>query len=96
MSKIALVVEFQVKPEKRQAFEALMRQHSAGTLQDEEGCLQFDVLVPKKDDGRVLLYEVYRDDAALQEHMNSARLAKTRGSYDDMIDGRSITMCTVG
>src|SRR3546814_7608356 len=73
MSKIALVVEFQLKPEKRQAFEVLWRQYSAGTLQDEEGCLQLDVLVPKKDDDRVLLYEVYRDDAALPAHMRSAQ-----------------------
>ena len=63
MTKIALVVEFQVKSEHRAEFITLMRDHAAGTLADEEGCLQFDLLLPNEN-GRVFLYEVYRDEAA--------------------------------
>ncbi|MDH3598232.1 MAG: antibiotic biosynthesis monooxygenase, partial [Candidatus Tectomicrobia bacterium] len=63
---------------------------------DEEGCLQFDVLVPKEGGSRVFLYEVYRDDAAFEIHGNSARLANTRSRYADMIENRTINLCTVG
>ncbi len=95
MSRIALVVEFHVKTERREDFIALMREHAKGTLEEEEGCLQFDVLLPNEN-GRVFLYEVYRDQAALEVHMGSARLARTRAAYEDMIESRTITVCTVG
>ena len=95
MTKIALVVEFQVKSEHRAEFITLMRDHAAGTLADEEGCLQFDLLLPNEN-GRVFLYEVYRDEAALKEHMGSDRLANTRQTYEDWIDDRAIHVCTVG
>ena len=96
MSKIALIVEFEIKPENRTAFIDLMRDHAAGTLAGEDGCLQFDVLLPTEGNGRVFLYEVYRDEAALREHTQSPRLAATREGYADMIEGRTIHVCTVG
>jgi quinol monooxygenase YgiN len=95
LSKIALVVDFQVKPGQREAFLGVIRAHAAGTLADEEGCTQFDVLVPRDAADRVLLYEVYRDEVAFSVHGKSARLVQTRAAYADMIDTRSITTCTV-
>ena len=65
MSKIALVVEFQIKAGQRDAFLEIIRGHAAGTKADVEGCLQFDVLIPEDDDNKVMLGEMYRDDAAL-------------------------------
>ena len=96
MSKIALVVDFQIKPGCLEDFLKVMREHAAGTLQEEEGCLQFDVLLPKEGGDRVLLYEVYRDDAAFEVHVQSARLARTRATYADLIEERTIAVCTVG
>ena len=96
MSKIALIVEFETKPESRAAFIDHIRGHAEGTLAEEDGCLQFDVLLPTEGNGRVFLYEVYRDEAALQEHTQSPRLAKTREGYAGMIEGRTIHVCTVG
>ncbi len=96
MSKIAIVVEFQIKSGRCEDFLAIIREHAAGTLAEEEGCLQFDVLLPKEGEDRVLLYEVYRDDSAFQVHGRSARLATTRSHYADIIENRIITLCTVG
>ncbi len=94
MSKIALVVEFQIKDGGLEDFLKIIREHAAGTLADEEGCLQFDVLLPKEGGNRVLLYEAYRDDAAFEIHGNSARLAQTRARYADLIENRTINVCT--
>ena len=94
MSKIALVVEFQIKSGCMDDFLSIIREHAAGTLADEEGCLQFDVLVPTEGGDRVLLYEAYRDDAAFEIHGNSERLANTRSRYVDMVEDRKITRCT--
>jgi len=105
MSKTALVVEFQIKPGRRDEFVALIRQHAAASLQHSDGCLQFDVLVPKEqqfdapshqpDPNRVILFEMYRDEAAFQVHVNSPRVAKTRSSYADLVVSRKIYRCAV-
>lgn len=93
MSKVALVVEFDIKPEHRQAFEEVIRGHAKRTLDSEEGCLQFDVLIPKEDANKVFLFECYRDAAAFDTHAQSPILAETRATYKDMINDRRITVC---
>ncbi len=74
----------------------MIRQHAVSTLQEENGCFQFDGLLPQEDGNPILLYEVYRGDATFQVHRQSARLASTRATYADMIEDRTITLCTVG
>ena len=44
--------------------------HKAHCLEDEPGTLQFEILLPKNDDTKILLYEVYRDAAAFEVHRN--------------------------
>lgn len=95
MSQIAVLVEFSVKPEQRQAFERIIREHAAKTKETEPGCRRFDVLIPQKDDGRVFLVEVYDDDAAFKAHGAMPRLAQVRETYKDMITDRKITLCTL-
>lgn len=98
MARTALVVEFTLKPGAQAAFDAIIRDHAAGTLADEPGCERFDVLQPQGRDGqpdttRVMLYEVYADDAAVKAHTENPRLARTRAAYADLIEGRTIHMC---
>jgi autoinducer 2-degrading protein len=38
-------------------------------VRGERGCRQFDVFVPRGEKDRVMLYEVYDDEAAFQEHL---------------------------
>ena len=94
MSKVALVVEFDVKPEHRQAFEEIIRNHASRTKEAESGCVQFDVLIPQRDENKVLLFECYEDAAAFEVHGKSPILAETREKYKDMIVDRKITICS--
>lgn len=94
MSKVALVVEFDIKPAHREAFEEIIRSHAQRTLETEDGCVQFDVLIPQRDANKVFLFECYRDDAAFEAHGKSPLLAETRGKYKDMIENRRITVCS--
>ncbi|MBV8937366.1 MAG: antibiotic biosynthesis monooxygenase, partial [Alphaproteobacteria bacterium] len=48
MSRLMIVVEFEVKPEHRNAFVDLMKNH-ARLSRTEDGCQQFDVLLPQND-----------------------------------------------
>src|SRR5215472_5160585 len=63
MSRLMIVVEFEVKPEHHSAFVELMKNH-ARLSRAEDGCQQFDVLSPQNDQNRVLLVEAWRDQAA--------------------------------
>jgi quinol monooxygenase YgiN len=92
MSRLMLVVEFEVKPERRQQFIDLMRGH-AQRSRSEDGCAQFDVLVPGNDERHVLLVEGWRDAAALDVHSKGPMLAQTRETYKDWIVDRKITRC---
>jgi quinol monooxygenase YgiN len=47
----------------------LLKAHGARCLKDEPGTLAFKVLVPRDDDAKVYLYEVYRDEAAFEVHL---------------------------
>ena len=105
MGKVALIVEFEIKPGNREAFLAHLRAHAADTLAGVPGCLQFEVMVPREvqfdvlertpDHNRVFLYEVYADDATLEAHLQSPRVAKTRAGYADIVETRRITRCSL-
>src|ERR1700746_4063019 len=80
MSRIMIVVEFEVKPEHRNQFIELIKGH-AQRSRAEDGCQQFDVLLLQEDQNRVFLVEAWRDQAALDVHSKSPMLAKTRETY---------------
>ncbi len=93
MSRIMIVVEFEVKPEHRSAFIDLMRGH-AQRSRAEDGCQQFDVLLPQEDQSRVLLVEAWRDQTALDVHGKQPMLARTRETYQPWLVSRKATRCT--
>ena len=67
MSQVMIVVEFETKPEHRSQFIDLMRGHAERSRRD-DGCLQFDLMLPKDDDKHVFLVEKWRDQEALDAH----------------------------
>ena len=65
---IILLVTIQVKPEHVAEFKEIARYDAEHSEHDEAGCLRFDVIQDKDDPHRFYLYEVYRDEAALEAH----------------------------
>jgi len=92
MSRIMIVVEFEVKPEHRNQFIDLMKGH-ARRSRNEDGCPQFDVLLPQEDQNRVLLVEAWRDQAALDAHSKTPILAQTRDTYQPWLVSRKVPRC---
>ena len=93
MSRIMIVVEFEVKPEHRSQFIELMKGH-AQRSRAEDGCQQFDVLLPQEDQSRVLLVEAWRDQAALDVHAKVPRMAQNQEIYGPWLVSRKATRCT--
>jgi quinol monooxygenase YgiN len=77
MSRFANVVTIEVAPGRRDQVVTLLAAHKE-RLKDEPGTLQFEVLLPKDDDTKVLSFEMYRDAAAFEVHLNGPSLAQLR------------------
>ena len=92
MSRIMIVVEFEVKPEHRSQFIELMKGHAQGS-RAEDGCQQFDVLLPQEDQNRVLLVEAWRDQSALDVHMKLPAMARLRETFQPWVVSFKATRC---
>ena len=94
MAKLALIGTIEVVPGRKDELVASLLAHGARCRKSEPGTLQMEVLVPREDDTSVLVYEVYRDDAAFDVHRNGPSLAQWRKESTEMIVKFSVTRCT--
>lgn len=86
MSQVMIVVDFEVKPDYRTRFIDLMKGHAQRSRGD-DGCLQFDLMLPNGDNSHVFLVEKWRDQAALDAHAKGPMPGNT---YKDWIVGRKV------
>jgi len=83
MSRIMVVVEFEVKPQHRNQFIELIKGH-AQRSRAEDGCQQFDMLLPQEDQNRVFLVGAWRDQAALERALKGTDDGKDAGDLPTM------------
>jgi (4S)-4-hydroxy-5-phosphonooxypentane-2,3-dione isomerase len=95
MRKFATVGTIEVVPGKRDQLLPLLLAHKARCLKDEPGTLQFEILLPKDSETKVLLYEVYRDDGAFEVHRNGPSFARWRDETAEMVAKIYGTRCAV-
>ena len=95
MAKLAIVFTIEFAPGRREQLLSSLAAHKTRSQKDEPGTLQFDILVPRDDDTKVLSYEVYRDDAAFEVHRNGASLARWREETAGMVVKLYGTRCAV-
>ena len=69
MSPFVLIVEFEIAAKDYERFHPLIARNAALSVAREPGCSQFDVLSSPEDRSRIVLYEVYDDEAAFKAHM---------------------------
>jgi (4S)-4-hydroxy-5-phosphonooxypentane-2,3-dione isomerase len=94
MPKLALIATIEIAPGRRDQLLPLLMAHRARSLKDEPGTLQFEILAPREDETKVLVYEVYRDDAAFDTHFNGPSITRLRDEAKGMIAKISSTRCT--
>ena len=75
---ISLVVRLDVRPERHEEFLAAITRNAAASFEDEPGCLRFDVCRSQADPHHFVLYEVYRDEAALDAHRSAPHFGRWR------------------
>ena len=72
----AIIVRQKVQPQHLDEYLNVMLGHARGSVTEEPGCLRFDVAQAKDDPTEVFLYEVYRDQAAMDAHGKTQRFAR--------------------
>jgi len=75
-----IIAPIQIKTGHQTEFIDGMVDNARGFVNDEPGCLRFDVIQDAGDPSRFWLYEVYEDEAAFQQHVQSTRLIKWRAT----------------
>src|SRR4051812_5846697 len=73
----------------------LLMAHRARCLKDQPGTLQFDFLEPRDDKIKVLLIEVYQDEAAFNAHWDGASMATFRTQSEGMVAKMTGTRGTI-
>lgn len=84
-SVFVVVAEFEVKPDKVEAFLAAALDDAQHSVADEPGCRQFDVIRPDGSDTAVIFYEVYDSRAAFDRHLETPHLTRFREAFPPLI-----------
>lgn len=84
----ALVVRIQIKPDCVEQFMAAVKANGKAARETEPGCRAFDILQDPADPTRVMLYEVYDDEAAFQAHQATPHFQHYLATALGWLDGR--------
>jgi (4S)-4-hydroxy-5-phosphonooxypentane-2,3-dione isomerase len=95
MSKLAIVGTIDVVPGQRDHVLPLLMAHGARCLKDEPGTLGFEVLIPREDETKLLIYEVYQDDAAFDVHRNNPSIAQWRKETAGLVAAVHVAKCAL-
>ena len=92
MSTIAIIGEFTTNAGDFDEFYGLMVKHATAS-REEPGNLRFDVVVPLKSENRLMIYELYEDQAALDAHAGTERIKAHREKTGGLVAERKLHIC---
>ena len=78
-----IIAPIQIKQGYKEQYMKEIIDDARGSVNDEPGCLRFDVIQDASDSNRIWLYEVYKDAAAFEAHTQAPHFAKFRDATAD-------------
>ena len=96
----AIIVEVETRPGCEEEYLVLIREHARLTLQEEEGCLRFEIVKPIERDGtpipnRILINELYADEPAVSRHEQNPRMPGLRERAKPLVASQRLILATV-
>lgn len=91
---LVIIAEFEVKPDSLDRFLELGEADARHSVADEPGCRQFTVTVEREQPNRVVLFEVYDDDAAFEAHLKTPHLQAFRTGIEELVVSRNVRRLT--
>jgi (4S)-4-hydroxy-5-phosphonooxypentane-2,3-dione isomerase len=93
MSGFVVIVDFRLKPGSRSAFRRLVDTNATASVRDEPGCRRFDVLEVQGESDRVLLYEIYDDEAAFEQHCRTSHFHEFDAVSAPLVIQKTVSRC---
>lgn len=90
MTAYVIMVDFLLKPGTRPEFRRAIDANARASCRDERGCSRFDVVEPMDDENRILLYEIYDDRAAFDEHLKTPHLAAFEAASNHLVTKKTV------
>jgi len=90
MKGYVILVDFLLKPGSKTEFRRAIDANARASCRDERGCSRFDVVEPRDDDDRILLYEIYDDRAAFEEHLKTPHLAAFEAASNHLVTKKTV------
>ena len=87
----AITVELEIDPAKFETFLGLIKTAAKAAKENEPGCLQFTVAVPREGANKIMLFEEYKSEADLGVHREQAHFAAFQKASAGMVIGRKLT-----
>lgn len=91
----SIIVKTKLKANTREQFLAAMLVNANASVRDEPNCFVFDVLQDQQDLDLFYLYEVYRNEAALDEHKKTTHYLACRSAVNRLIAEQSVVRAHV-
>ena len=93
----SIFVTINVKSEHVEEFAEVSLGDAQGSVRDESGCYRFDMHQDGEIPTRFYLYEVYRNEAAFQAHLETSHFKEWVAVAKPMFDGEAekVTMKTI-
>lgn len=86
-----VLVMFRIAAGQADAFQARVLAQAQESLEREPGCLQFDVARAESGAAKFLLYEVYADRAAFEQHLASAHFRRFDADVAASVEQKDVT-----
>jgi quinol monooxygenase YgiN len=93
MTGFVIIVDFRLKAGAHPEFRRLVDANAHASVRNERGCRRFDVVEPRGEANRVLLYEIYDDEAAFDEHCRSAHYQRFNRESELHVKEKSVIRC---
>jgi (4S)-4-hydroxy-5-phosphonooxypentane-2,3-dione isomerase len=93
MTGFVVIVEFRLKAGARSDFRRLIDANASASVARERGCRRFDVVEPRDAADRVLLYEIYDDEAAFDAHCRSEHYAHFNSASAPLVNAKTVMRC---
>ncbi len=90
MSGYVIMVDFKLRPGAGPAFRRLIDENARASAQGEPGCRRFDVMEPKGQIDRVMLYEIYDDRAAFEAHLKTLHFASFNRDSEPLVAEKTV------
>ena len=97
MPEMTIIVEFETLDGAEPQFLELIAEHARATLQEEPGCLRFEVVKPVEPDGtpianKVIVNELYADMSAVAAHERNPRMPDVQAAISPLLRSRRLIL----